>query len=88
MNKVLPREKLASSGVASLDDVELLAILLGTGAARLSVTELAESLLLTFGGFRGLLQAKRCTLEKQQGLGPAKTAKLLAVLELLGCRRT
>ena len=78
----MPREKLASSGVASLDDVELLAILLGTGAARLTVIELAESLLDTFGGLRGLLQARRAALEKQQGLGPAKTAKLLAVLEL------
>ena len=78
----MPREKLASSGVASLDDVELLAILLGTGAARLTVIELAESLLDAFGGLRGLLQARRAALEKQQGLGPAKTAKLLAVLEL------
>ena len=78
----MPREKLASGGVASLDDVELLAILLGTGAARLTVIELAESLLDTFGGLRGLLQARRAALEKQQGLGPAKTAKLLAVLEL------
>ena len=78
----MPREKLASSGVASLDDVELLAMLLGTGAARLTVIELAESLLDTFGGLRGLLQARRAALEKQQGLGPAKTAKLLAVLEL------
>ena len=78
----MPREKLAAGGIASLDDVELLAILLGTGAARLSVIELAESLLDAFGGLRGLLQAHRDTLEKQLGLGPAKTAKLLAVLEL------
>jgi DNA repair protein RadC len=82
MSKIMPREKLASGGVASLDDVELLAMLLGTGAARLTVIELAESLLDTFGGLRGLLQAGRAALEKQQGLGPAKTAKLLAVLEL------
>ena len=82
MSKIMPREKLASGGVASLDDVELLAILLGTGAVRLTVIELAESLLDAFGGLRGLLQARRDALEKQQGLGPAKTAKLLAVLEL------
>jgi DNA repair protein RadC len=82
MSKVMPREKLASGGIASLDDVELLAILLGTGAARLSVIELSENLLDAFGGLRGLLQARRDTLEKQQGLGPAQTAKLLAVLEL------
>ena len=78
----MPREKLAAGGIASLNDVELLAILLGTGATRLSVIELAENLLDAFGGLRGLLQAQRDALEKQQGLGPAKTAKLLAVLEL------
>lgn len=82
MRKIMPREKMASGGIASLNDVELLAILLGTGAARLTVVELAESLLDTFGGLRGLLQARRDTLEQQLGLGPAKTAKLLAVLEL------
>lgn len=78
----MPREKMASRGISSLDDVELLAILLGTGAAQLSVIELAENLLHAFGGLRGLLQAHRDVLEEQQGLGPAKTAKLLAVLEL------
>lgn len=78
----MPREKMAARGISSLDDVELLAILLGTGAAQLSVIELAENLLHAFGGLRGLLQAHRDVLEEQQGLGPAKTAKLLAVLEL------
>jgi len=82
MSRALPREKLASEGVAALDDTELLATLLGTGAAQLTVIELAESLLRQFGGLRGLLQARRATLEAQRGLGPAKTAKLLAVLEL------
>ena len=82
MRKIMPREKLASGGIESLDDVELLAVLLGTGATRLSVTDLAGNLLRSFGGLRGLLQAGRSTLESQQGLGPAKTAKLLAVLEL------
>jgi DNA repair protein RadC len=77
-----PREKLAAGGVSALDDTELLATLLGTGAARLPVIELAASLLREFGGLRGLLQAGRDVLEAQHGLGPAKTAKLLAVLEL------
>jgi DNA repair protein RadC len=82
MNRVLPREKLAREGVAALDDTELLATLLGTGAAQLTVIELAEALLRDFGGLRGLLQARRDALEAQRGLGPAKIAKLLAVLEL------
>ena len=77
-----PREKLATEGVAALDDVELLSVLLGTGAPRTPVTALAARLLEGFGGFRGLLQAGRDVLERQPGLGPAKTAKLMAVLEL------
>jgi DNA repair protein RadC len=77
-----PREKLAAEGVAALDDVELLAALLGTGAGRLPVAELAAGLLRDFGGLRGLLQARQDTLLRQRGLGPAKSAKLLAVLEL------
>ncbi len=82
MNRVMPREKLAADGIAALNDTELLATLLGTGGAQLSVIELSESLLQDFGGLRGLLQAGRDALEAQRGLGPAKTAKLLAVLEL------
>lgn len=73
---------MAASGIETLSDAELLAILLRTGAARVSATQLAGTLLLGFGGLRGLLQAKRETLERQHGLGPAKSAQLLAVLEL------
>ena len=82
MKRIKPREKLASEGIAALNDRELLAILLGTGAAHLSVLDLAGGLLEAFGGLRGLLQAGRGALEEQHGLGPAKTAQLLAVLEL------
>jgi DNA repair protein RadC len=82
MNADRPREKLAAEGVAALDDVELLAVLLGTGAGRLPVAELAAGLLRDFGGLRGLLQARQDSLLRQRGLGPAKSAKLLAVLEL------
>ena len=82
MGSMLPREKLAAEGVEALDDVELLAILLGTGSPAKPVSDLADELLRRFGGFRGLLQAGRKRLESQPGLGPAKAGKLLAVLEL------
>jgi len=82
MSMMMPREKLAKAGVTALDDTELLAMLLGAGGVGLPVIELAESLLQAFGGLRGLLQASRDDLEASPGLGPAKTAKLLAVLEL------
>ncbi len=82
MGQLPPREKMAKSGIDALSDAELLAILLRTGAARVSATNLAGTLLLCFGGLRGLLQADREKLEQQHGLGPAKSAQLLAVLEL------
>ena len=82
MGQLPPREKMAMSGIDALSDAELLAILLRTGAARVSATQLAGTLLLGFGGLRGLLQAKQEVLEQQHGLGPAKSAQLLAVLEL------
>jgi DNA repair protein RadC len=73
---------MAAEGVSALNDVELLAALLGTGAGQLPVAELAAGLLRDFGGLRGLLQARQDSLLRQRGLGPAKSAKLLAVLEL------
>lgn len=82
LRPAMPREKLAAQGVAALTDVELLAILLGTGAGRQSAIELGEHLLFAFGGLRGLLRASRDLLERQHGLGPAKSSQLLAVLEL------
>ena len=77
-----PREKLAAEGVAALSDAELLALLLGTGAGGLTVADLAQRLIRSFGGLRGLLQASRARLECERGLGPARAAQLLAVLEL------
>lgn len=82
MHIIRPREKLATQGVASLSDAELLAVLLGTGSSRLPVLEVATGLLSMFGGLRGLLRAGLHDLQRQRGLGPAKSAQLCAVLEL------
>ena len=82
MEHLPPREKMVKNGIDALSDTELLAILLRTGAARVSATDLAGTLLSGFGGLRGLLMADRELLEQQHGLGPVKSAQLLAVLEL------
>jgi DNA repair protein RadC len=82
MHEIRPREKLASQGAAALSDAELLAVLLGTGTGRTPVLDLADGLLEHFGGLRGLLAAGQESLLRHHGLGPAKTATLLAVLEL------
>src|SRR5262245_51344513 len=77
-----PREKLLSLGASSLADAELLALLLRTGFKGKSVLMLAEQLLAEFGGMAGLLHAQPDDLRRIKGLGPAKRAELVAVLEL------
>jgi DNA repair protein RadC len=77
-----PREKLLSHGPGALADAELLALLLRTGLPGLGVLQLAEQLLLSFGGVAGLLRATAEDLKRIKGMGPAKRAELVAVLEL------
>ncbi|MBI2744989.1 MAG: DNA repair protein RadC [Burkholderiales bacterium] len=80
-----PREKLLSRGPGALSDAELLALLLRTGLAGKGVLQLAQELLdvkTGFGGMAGLLHATADDLKRIKGLGPAKRAELVAVLEL------
>ena len=80
-----PREKLLARGPGALSDAELLALLLRTGLAGKGVLQLAQELLddtTGFGGIAGLLHASANDLKRIKGLGPAKRAELVAVLEL------
>jgi len=77
-----PREKLLARGTAALTDIELLALLLRTGYQGCGVLTLAERVLTECGGFAGLLQTTPAGLQKLKGLGPAKRAELLAVMEM------
>jgi DNA repair protein RadC len=84
-----PREKLLARGAAALSDAELLALLLRTGTAGKGVLQMAQELLdlpsvsaSGSGGVAGLLNATAADLQHVKGLGPAKRAELLAVLEL------
>lgn len=81
-----PREKLLARGASALSDAELLALLLRTGLAGKGVLQLAADLLapppVGFGGIAGLLHAGADDLKRVKGLGPAKRAELVAVLEL------
>ena len=80
-----PREKLLARGPGALSDAELLALLLRTGLAGKGVLQLAQELLdanTGFGGMAGLLHATADDLQRIKGLGPAKRAELVAVLEL------
>lgn len=77
-----PREKLIHKGAKALTDAELLAILLGTGGRGMPVQAMAKGLLDSLGGLRGLFGAGMTTLRSQRGLGPAKSAQLVAMIEL------
>lgn len=77
-----PREKLLARGPSALSDVELLALLLRTGITGKNVLQLAREVLDHFGGIRGLLDAGADALKQVKGLGPAKRAEVIAVLEI------
>jgi DNA repair protein RadC len=85
-----PREKLLARGPGALSDVELLALLLRTGIQGKGVLQMAHELLQIksadnpngFDGFAGLLHASADDLKSVKGLGPAKRAELVGVLEL------
>lgn len=74
-----PADRLDRAGAASLSDDELLAVLLGGGAASL---RLARALLARGGGFHGLLAAPPAVLGAVPGLGHARIARLAAAVEL------
>jgi DNA repair protein RadC len=83
-----PREKLLARGCQALADAELLALLLRTGARGMGVLELARQVLEQCHGFAGLLGAspeqlrRLAAMKGLKGLGPAKRAELLAVMEI------
>ena len=77
-----PREKLLARGPGALSDAELLALLLRTGLPGKNALQMGQELITTFGGVSGLLNTPAEALKKIKGLGPAKRAEIVAVLEL------
>ena len=77
-----PREKLLSRGAGALSDAELLALLLRTGLPGKNALQMGQELVDTFGGLSGLLHTGPDALKSIKGIGPAKRAEIVAVLEL------
>lgn len=77
-----PRERLLACGAQALAPEELLAVLLRTGLPGQGVMDLAKALLQEFKGLAGLLSARPQDLKRVKGLGPAKRAEIVAVMEL------
>ena len=77
-----PREKLLRSGVDSLGDNELVALLLGTGVRSRSALTVAQDVLERAGGVRGLARVGADDLRRVSGVGGSRAARLLAAVEL------
>lgn len=76
-----PRERLIAHGTASLSDVELLAILIGSGTSKINVFTIAKTLLKQYR----LDELKDISYEQLiqiQGIKQAKACQLLACFEL------
>jgi DNA repair protein RadC len=76
------REKLMSRGVASLEDAELFALLLGTGYPGKTAVDMASELLDRFGSTASVLQAPWEEIRQASGMGTARFALFQAVREL------
>ena len=77
-----PRERLEELGPGVLSDAELLAILLRVGLKGYSAVQLGQHILMHFGGLAGLQKATFQEICGVVGVGPAKTAQILAAIEL------
>jgi DNA repair protein RadC len=76
------RERALHTGVETLGDVDLLAILLGTGTEGESAIAVAASLLASAGGLIGLARVSAHVLAARRGVGPAKASRITAAIEL------
>ncbi len=79
-----PRERLLHQGACALSNTELLAVLIQTGAGKLSALDLA-SRVLCLDKTSGVKFLATCTQEQLMdihGIGPSKTCQILAAIEL------
>ena len=74
-----PREKLQQKGAEALSDLELLAILLGSGTRKHDVMTVADEILKVVDGNKGKVSLEE--LQKIEGVGLAKATLVAAALE-------
>lgn len=82
MNNMMPREKAIKYGIASLNNNELLALVLKSAYKDRNVFELAEDVLTLANGFRNLLSLSYEELISIKGIKQAKALEIMAILEI------
>lgn len=76
------RENILYCGDRSLDDADLVALILGSGTAGIRVRELALEMLDRCGGLRAFAAMSGFEMMTFEGIGPARAARLQAALAL------
>jgi DNA repair protein RadC len=79
----LPIQKCTAGGdIPSLSDIELLAVVIGTGMKGSGALDLAARLYSQFGGIAGIKDAGRRELASVRGIGMTKSIRILSAIEL------
>ncbi|MDO4199099.1 MAG: DNA repair protein RadC [Erysipelotrichaceae bacterium] len=81
-DRMMPREKALMYGIQSLDDKEVLALIIKSAYKNYSVFELVEEILEVSGGFENLLSLTYEELIEIKGIKKAKALEILAILEV------
>ena len=77
-----PREKALTYGIETLNNVELLALILRTGHKNESVIRLSQRLLTEIGGFANLSTVTYADLIALKGIKQAKAIEILSIIEI------
>lgn len=77
-----PRERLAMRGAGGLTTAELIGLVWGSGTRGRSAVDLAAETLARHDGLAGLARATEPELATMPGIGPARSAQLVAAFEL------
>ncbi len=77
-----PMEKLQFRGAQALTDVELLAILIGSGTKEASALEVAYQVIQKIGNYELLMEASVEELMEVKGIGLTKASRIISGLEL------
>ncbi|MBI5476062.1 MAG: DNA repair protein RadC [Ignavibacteriales bacterium] len=77
-----PREKLIKYGADTLTEAELIAILLRTGAGKITAVDIGKLLIKEFISLDRLAKKSYSELQSFKGVGPAKAISLCAAFEL------
>ncbi len=76
-----PREKALRLGLSALNDVELLALIIGSGSAHFSVLDISEEILKTYKSLANFSLENYYGISKIKGLKKSKSLLLLAMFE-------